>query len=175
MIDRLQSSYQHLEEARASFLKEMQNLPAELLAASNENRWSILQIIAHLITAERLSVMYMQKKIQGMEDAGDTGLWEQVKMSLLIISQRLPLKFKAPRAVVQQTIRATSLQQLEEEWDLVRNDMKALLDKIQPYQSKRKIYKHVVAGKLNASQALRFFHEHFLHHLPQIKRLVNKA
>lgn len=74
MIDRLQSSYQHLEERRASFLKEMQNLPAELLAASNENRWSILQIIAHLITAERLSVMYMQKKIQGIEDAGDTGL-----------------------------------------------------------------------------------------------------
>lgn len=63
--------------------------------------------------------------------------WEHVKMSLLIISQRLPLKFKAPRAVVQQKIRATSLQQLEEEWDLVRNDMKALLDRIQPHQSKR--------------------------------------
>jgi hypothetical protein len=171
MISRLLHSYQLLEENRASLLKEMQSLPAEILTASDGNRWSILQITAHLITAERLSVMYMQKKILGIEKAGDTGLWEELKLGLLIISQRLPLKFKAPQAVVQQTTQATSLQQLEQEWDQVRSEMKALLDRIQPHQSKRKIYKHVVAGKLNASQALRFFHEHILHHLPQVQRL----
>lgn len=168
-------AFNRLSKDKTNLIEMVRNLTSEELNQSIDNGWSILQIIAHLITAERLSVMYMQKKIQGIEDAGDTGLWEEVKMSLLIISQRLPLKFKAPQAVVQETIRATSLQQLEEEWDLVRNDMKALLDRIQPHQSKRKIYKHVVAGKLNASQALRFFHEHFLHHLPQIKRLVKKT
>jgi hypothetical protein len=114
----------------------------------------------------------MQKKIQGIDNAGDTGIWEEVKMVLLVVSQRLPLKFKAPQMVVQQTIQVATLQQVAEEWDQVRYELKQLLEKIPPPHRKRKIYKHVVAGKLNAQQALRFFHEHFIHHLPQINRLL---
>ncbi len=168
----LERLYQKLEDNRVLLLAQIKKLPLQNLTFSAGNQWSILQIIAHLITAERLSVLYMQKKILGIGTAGDTGIWEEFKMGLLIISQRLPLKFKAPQAVVKQTTNATSLQQLEEEWNNVRSELQALLETIQPHQRKRKIYKHVVAGKLNAHQALRFFHEHFLHHLPQIQRLA---
>jgi hypothetical protein len=121
-----------------------------------------------------MSVQYMQKKMQGIDSAGDTGFWEEVKMVLLIVSQRLPLKYKAPQTVVQQTIQATSLQPLAEEWDQVRYELKQLIEKIPPHQSKRKIYRHVVAGRLNAHHALRFFHEHFVHHMPQIERQINQ-
>lgn len=172
MSSRFKKEIERLSVDKTHLIEMVRHLPFDKLIRSINNQWSILQIIAHLVTAERLSVMYMQKKILGIGTAGDTGIWEEFKMGLLIISQRLPLKFKAPQAVVNQTTNATSLQQLEEEWNNVRSELQALLETIQPHQRKRKIYKHVVAGKLNAHQALRFFHEHFLHHLPQIQRLA---
>ena len=173
MDQHLQRSFRKLEKRSTDLLNQLRTHSTEKLSFGPVAHWSVLQIIAHLITAERLSVMYMQKKMLGIDAAGNTGILDELKMGLLIISQRLPLKFKAPPAVVQQTTQATSLQQLEQEWNQVRKDLQALLEKIQPHQRKRKIYKHVVAGKLNAQQALRFFHEHFVHHQPQIKKLIN--
>jgi hypothetical protein len=93
-------------------------------------------------------------------------------MIVIILSQRLPFKFKAPKTVVENTKPSTSLQELEQEWTTVRNELKIVLEKFNDDQIKRKIYKHVVAGKLNIQQTLLFFREHVIHHQQQIKRLL---
>jgi hypothetical protein len=129
-------------------------------------------VIAHLITAERLSIQYLHKKIQAINEVENTGLLEELKMVVLIISQRLPFKFKAPKVVVENTKPYASLQELEKEWTAVRNELKIVLEKFNDDQLKRKIYKHVVAGKLNIQQTLLFFREHIIHHQQQIKRLL---
>jgi hypothetical protein len=54
----------------------------------------------------------------------------------------------------------------------VRNELKTMLEKFGDDQLKRKIYKHVIAGKLNILQTLLFFREHVIHHQQQIKRLL---
>ncbi|MFM7858344.1 MAG: DinB family protein [Flammeovirgaceae bacterium] len=174
MIPPYKTQFDLIETERIQLMRQLSNYSVQQLHFFPKDKWSILQIIAHLITAERLSIMYMKKKIQGIDNASDSGVWEEVKMALLIISQRLPLKFKAPQVVVQQTTQVTTLQQLEEEWNQVRQELNQLLEKIPPQHRKRKIYKHVVLGKLNAQQALRFFHEHFVHHQPQINRLLSQ-
>jgi hypothetical protein len=99
-------------------------------------------------------------------------LLEELKMIVLILSQRLPFKFKAPKVVVENTKPSTSLQELEKEWAAVRNELKTMLEKFGDDQLKRKIYKHVIAGKLNILQTLLFFREHVIHHQQQIKRLL---
>ncbi len=87
-------------------------------------------------------------------------------------SQRLPLKFKAPKVVVDQTSKETDFNKLTEEWDKVRGELKGLLDRIEDRHLKRKIYKHVRVGMLNIQHALKFLGEHVGHHAPQIKRLA---
>ncbi len=171
MNAKLHQLYNSLESQRIKLLDSLKNLPPEKLNYQPEGRWSINQVVAHLITAERMSVMYLTKKIQGIDEVDNTGLIEELKMIGLIISQRLPLKFKAPRVVVENTSHSSDLQQLEQEWNTLRMDLKNLLEKIGDHQIKRKIYKHVRAGKLNIQQALIFFREHIIHHQPQIKRL----
>lgn len=172
MNTKLQLIFDSLETQRNQLFKALNNLAAERLNQQPQNGWSINQVIAHLITAERLSVIYLHKKIQAINEVENTGLIEELKMIALIVSQRLPFKFKAPKVVVENTKSSTSLQELEKEWTAVRNELKAMLEKFGDDQVKRKIYKHVVAGKLNIQQTLLFFREHIIHHQQQIKRLL---
>lgn len=173
MSTKLQKFYNQLENQKDELLTSLSELSIEKLNSAPAGKWSIAQIVAHLITAERLSIQYMQKKIQGIEQAGDAGIVEELKLIVLIISQRLPLRFKAPKMVKESTPTLSTLPELSAQWDSVRADLKQLLEKIPDHLVKRKIYKHVFAGKLNSRQALIFFREHFIHHLPQIQRLTH--
>ncbi len=169
---KLKESFVSLEKQKATLLGDLANLSSDKLNHQKEGRWSINQIIAHLIAGEKLSVAYLQKKIGAINEVDNTGVFEEIKMIALIISQRLPLKFKAPRVVVENTTHSTDMVTLEKEWASVREELRQLLEKVGDDQVKRRIYKHVRAGKLNILHALIFFREHIIHHYPQIRRLM---
>ncbi len=171
-----QKLFDEIESQRKSILDALRHMTADQLNKAPEpGKWSVSQILSHLITAERMSVMYMQKKIQGVAESDDTGLWEEMKINVLKISQRLPgLKFSAPQRVVENTTLYNDHATIIHEWDLVRGELKLLLEKIPAQYVNRRIYRHVLAGYLNARQALIFLREHVTHHAPQIKRLINK-
>lgn len=168
----LQNKFDVLESQRRQLLELVKNVGSEKLNHAPAGKWSINQILAHLITAEKLSVMYIQKKILGITDAKDTGLWEDVKFLILKVSQRLPLKFKAPRTVVENTLSYTSFVELSADWEKTRAELKVLLEKFDDTQTKKRIYKHFLAGRLNIQHALLFLNEHITHHRPQINRLL---
>jgi hypothetical protein len=172
MEPQVQRLYAKIEEQRRVLLAPLRSLSNEKLNAHRPGKWSINQIIAHLITVESLSIQYLNKKILGVNEVDDSRWKEEVKMLLLVISQRMPLKFKAPRVVVEQTSKETDFNKLVQEWDRTRLELKNLLDRIEAQHLKRKIYKHVHAGMLNIQHALKFLIEHVDHHTPQIKRLV---
>ena len=130
--------------------------------------------MAHIITGERLSVQYLNKKILGISEAENSGVVEELKMIVLKLSQRLPFKFKAPRTVVEKTPSYQNLNNLIADWDNARSELKTLLEKFQDDQINKKVYRHVRAGLLNIQHALLFFREHIVHHAPQIKRLIEQ-
>lgn len=173
MNSTIQKRFDLIESQRIELLQLLKKIPSEKLNFQPEGKWSINHIVAHMIAAERLSVMYLTKKIQAINEVEDTGLVEELKMIGLIISQRLPFKFKAPKIVVEHTAKDQDLAQLEGEWIKVRADLKKLLEKISDNHIKRSIYKHVRAGKLNIQHALIFFGEHVIHHRPQINKLLS--
>ncbi|HCW07715.1 MAG TPA: hypothetical protein DGG95_10175 [Cytophagales bacterium] len=170
MNSRLQQLFDSLETQRHELFSSLKDLPAEKLNGHVPDKWSINQIIAHLISAEELSVRYLEKKILGIDQAKDTGVVEEFKMLVLQISQRLPLRFKAPKKVIENTPDETDLKNLIEKWNTVRLQLKDVLEKIGDHQIKRGIYRHVRVGMINIQHALKFFGEHTIHHAPQIKR-----
>jgi hypothetical protein len=91
---------------------------------------------------------------------------------LLKISQRLPLKYKAPSILAESEAEMLSLAEITARWNMVRNDLRIFLEKWEDRHVKKKIYKHAVSGRLNMVHAVSFFREHAMHHLPQIKRLL---
>lgn len=172
LIPQLQPYFNILEADRQQILEKISHLSNEQFHRALPGKWSVSQIVAHLITAERQSLRYMQKKILGISQVGNSGLWEEAKMIVLRWSQRLPLKFKAPRIVVENAPNYHDFDQLKADWDHSREELKQFLEGLSESHFKRKIYRHIRAGRLNVRHALIFFREHFIHHTPQIRRLL---
>ena len=164
--------FKESEKLRKQLLADLKTIgPSDKFFDSPPGKWSISQILTHLIQAERLSLEYMKKKSLGIESAGNTGLIEEIKFQILLLSQELPLKYKAPPVLGN---RPAELQYdvICSEWDLLRAQLGDFLNTIADHHVRRKIYKHPVMGRLNVTQAVRFFDAHLKHHHPQIKRLL---
>ena len=174
MNSNLQQLFDSLELQRASLLKEIKSLSAEKLNKHKPGKWSISQIVAHIITAEQLSNKYLMKKFQAIETFERTGFWEELKSTILTIAQRMPLKFRAPKVVVENIPAFDNVEQMEIAWSNTRQELKELLNQFTNDHLNRKVYKHPVAGKLNIQQALKSLREHLKHHQPQIKKLLKE-
>ncbi len=173
MTKTLEALFDRLEIQRQALFASLTSVSESKLHQAPYGKWSVIQILNHLVSAERLSVMYLQKKIQAIDQTDRSGILEELKMVLLIVSQRLPgLKFKAPKVVVEMTPTSGDLESISKEWERVRAELKSLLEKIPEGKETKLIYKHVRAGRLNTVHALKFFREHIIHHTPQIKKLL---
>lgn len=161
-----------LEKQRHQLLDQVRQFPTVFNDRPGADKWSVHEILAHLITAEKLSVQYIEKKRQGIDMVGNTGLIEELKLGVLKISQRLPLRFTAPKMVVAATPSYSSIEDLTADWDAVRASLKQILEQIQENQLRKKIYKHFILGRLNIVHAVKFLQEHVNHHLPQVIRLL---
>ena len=166
--------FDELELQRSTIINQVKELSNEKFNASpNQQRWSISQIITHIMTAEALSIGYMKKKAKGFDELENSGASESFRLLLLIISQRIPsLKFKAPKVVVENTPAPFTIEEVIKKWDAQRADLKSFIEGIEEKNSKKLIYKHPIAGRFDAYQAMVFFREHIIHHQPQIKRLL---
>jgi len=175
MHHRLEGLFQKIEAQRHSLTDSLIHLPPAQLHVHDEGKWSIHHIVAHLIAAERLSVGYLRKKVQGIEAAPDTGVKEALKMLLLQIAMRLPIKFKAPKVVEEHTRTEAELAELLQDWETVRAELKEILERIEPAHVRRKIYRHVRIGMIDSRQTVAFFYEHVRHHKQQIRRLMKQS
>lgn len=169
-----QTIFNAVERQRAEILSQVKQLPPNrYMLQPSPAKWSIAQILTHIVTSEKLSIGYMKKKMLGIDQLNNSGIAGSLRFTLLQLSQRIPnLKFRAPNVVVANTPHALPIDELISQWDALRNDLKALLESIEEKNVKKAIYKHPLAGRLNAAQATAFFYEHIHHHWPQIKRLL---
>jgi len=154
---------------------QLQYLPDELLNQKpGLEKWSILQVLHHLLIAEKLSAMYVHKKTSsGIDDIPKAPLSGYLRLASLRMTYLLPFKFKAPPAVGDGALPATStLEETLAAWTQNRMRLRELLLALPENALKKAIYKHPIAGKLNAFQMLYFFDLHFRHHLGQIKRTL---
>jgi hypothetical protein len=169
----LEGRFRRLEEDRLQLVQTLMRQPASVLDHRNRpEKWSIGEILMHLLTAERMTIEYMRKKSLGIQQLRNSGLLESVKTGLLILSQRLPLRYRAPEGVRKQTPDVIPLAALSREWQVARQRLKEVLDNIDDHNLHKLIYRHPVVGLLDANQCLIFMRAHFLHHLPQITRLL---
>lgn len=164
-----------LQSSTSTLLKEVSALSSTTYHYKpGIEKWSISQILTHLVTSEKLSVSYMKKKALGMETLDNAGMMEDLKFLALKFSQRIPLKYKAPDVVRNATPTPLSFGELVRTWEEVRSELRDFLDQVQPQDLNKKIYKHPFAGRLSAVHALRFMNEHLIHHRPQIRTIIRQ-
>ena len=175
MNNKLALAFKKIEQRRKRLLDDVAKIPEDVFYFAPSGKWSISQILVHLILAEKLSLQYIKKKSLGISSAGETNFLDDMKYLGLKLSQRLPLKYKAPKVLGESAPEKLPLHDIISRWNNLRSDLESFLETLEDAELHKKIYKHAIAGRLNILHAIDFFNEHLIHHTPQILRLMKGA
>ncbi|MBB6611949.1 DinB family protein [Pontibacter sp. Tf4] len=171
MNPKLEVKYLYLEKSRNKLLKDLQSLDDTLLnTPPAEGKWSIGQIVAHLLQVEQATISYIQRKIQQEEELHTASVRNKLYALLLKLALNSGMKFKAP-AVVATVPDEVDLGKLHQQWDDTRYKLEDLLTELPPALLYKCVFRHPYAGMLSIGQTLTFLQDHFNHHLHQINHI----
>lgn len=160
-----------LESKRNFLIQKLKGLSIdELERKPVADKWCILEIIAHLVLSEELSVGYALNKVSNPEKLQSVKFSSSIKAKLLEYVLKLNIKYKAPKIAKPTNIEELKFDDLIERWAQARQG----LEQISEFPSellKKGVLKHPYTGFMNFDQMLSFIEEHYNHHLKQINIL----
>lgn len=172
MHPQLLENYKELESTRELVMSQLENVDIEILQKKpTPENWSVVQLINHLILAERMSLGYIIKKYPAVGELDEVGLKQNLAMKTMKLAQLSSKKFKAP-APVSQPKEDSSLETLKKEWEKVQVDLKEFLDQYPDKHLKRALYKHPFIGRISLVQMMKVHVYHILRHKAQIDRIL---
>lgn len=174
MDSKLESRFNKLESSRLQLLAELEKRDdKELNFHPGKDKWSVIQVMHHLIIIEQLSIGYINKKLTYRTNIKKSGLGAAIRFFVLKSVLQTPFLFKAPKIVSEVSDNA-GFKETKNQWDQVRKDMKELFDNLPEEFLNKNIFKHALAGKMNIYQMLSFMEEHFKHHVKQVDRITRR-
>lgn len=160
-----------LTSGRNMLLAELDSLSPQQLTTSQNESWSAVQVIEHIIWSETGTLGYMKKKTSsGWEGLPLTGEEENIKSSMLNARLVSEERYKAP-AILPDPEGKKTLPELVNEWNVLRDELVNFVNGLDENFYDRLVFKQPIAGPLNLFQTLEFLNHHLRHHIPQIKRI----
>ncbi len=168
----LQKQFNQLEEDRKKLFNELKSHSDDVINKKpSPEKWSAAEVIAHLITAEEMSLKYLSKKIRDTSKENSEGFKHKYRWLLVQIVFNFNIKFKAPE-IVEPKMGYQSLANLEAKWSDVRNQTLQILQKLNDAEVNKTLWKHALAGKMNLHHMVQFFGVHYNRHKKQIERTL---
>ncbi|HKZ31748.1 MAG TPA: DinB family protein [Vicinamibacteria bacterium] len=161
-----------LEASRRRALDVVGSAPhAALNRPPAPGKWSALQLLHHVVTAEALTLRYIRKKMQAGLALEKAGPASRLRLLALQVTLALPLRIKAP-AVTGDVPAESELGALRARWDEVRSDLDELVRLFPPELLDRLVFRHPYAGRMTLAHALGTLEAHLDHHIPQVERAL---
>jgi len=169
IISELRQKLEIYAQNRLALLDDLANLNDDQLRRKpGPGEWSILQIVQHLVLAERDVMQYLPepKELIARKRNLRARIFYVVVTLILRWNIRVPVPAKdmVPDG-------NTSLSELRQQWDKNLRWFRGYLDSLEPEDLKRAVFSHPVAGPLTAPQAGKLAQLHFDAHLWQIKKV----
>jgi hypothetical protein len=157
-----------LNRRRRALLDELETLPREKLAyKSASNRWSLLQIVEHLVLAEREVLGHPSNGHK--RAAVKRGLRARLAYLLVLLVLRLGLPVPPASPAMVPGERA-SMAELRWRWDENYRWLSAFVDEVKPDRLVHAVFRHPIAGPLTLPQVVHIGQLHFDYHRRQIER-----
>ena len=135
----------------------------------SEDKWSISQIIHHIMLSESQILSSMQWRIANNKI--HHSIWPgMLKLWFLKVRFEILLPMKAPEYVADPV--NTPKSETMQEWSKIRNDWKLYVETLQSDVYKKAVFKHPILGYLNLYLTLQFMTIHLQRHKKQIKNLL---
>lgn len=176
MDTQLEQQFGKLQQSLSQLFMHLDQVPEELMSKCvEEGKWSVLQVMHHVMMAEKGSLAYMRKKLQHFDDRKPpkAGFRELIRSFALTTFLMSPFKAKSPERIAAFP-EQINYNELKITWLQTRKELDAFLEELPNEVLELALYKHPIAGRLNVSQCLNFFQSHFNRHRKQIDRIVSK-
>jgi hypothetical protein len=164
-----------LETSRRRALTAVDDVPgAALNQPPTPKKWSALQVLHHVVTAEALTLGYIRKKMLAGPELERAGPASRLRLLALQVTLALPLRVTAPKLTADVPAEG-ELETLRSRWDDARSGLGALLESFPAELLDRLVFRHPYAGRMTLAHALGTLQAHLDHHIPQVERAVARA
>ena len=166
---RLDKRLQAFDDKRRALLEEMGALdPVTLVARPLAGKWSMLEIIEHLVLAERAVLQGLPELSQLREQERRLKHRFSYAIVMVVLRCSIPVRVPSP-AMIPQGDR--SLGELRRLWDESQEWLRAYIGQLDRRGFRRAVFEHPVAGPLSVKQALHMGQVHLDTHIRQIRKL----
>lgn len=172
MNKKVLNEWQRLENSKAYYEALLKVFtPEQLTFQPDQSSWSMMDVMHHLYTSERISLNFMQNFDFNRKNL-KLGLKAKIKNILLVNSLNSPKKYVAPKVLADNKDKlslSTDAHQFHHQWDDLRIEMNDFLESFPEEKIPYFVFSHPAVGKLNLLQTLQFFNAHLKHHQYQIE------
>jgi hypothetical protein len=164
---RLDERLRAFDAKRRAFLDEMETLePAKLLARPIPGKWSMLEIIEHLMLAERSVFQGLPEPPQlAAREARPTNRFRYLAV-MFVLKNGIRVQVGTPAMLPQG---GRDLAELRRLWDENQTWLRACVDGLDAEGASRAILEHPQAGPINLKQAVAMSDAHLDTHTRQIR------
>jgi len=171
MHDQLERDLEAIDTSRCALLDELGILDGGTLAARPlPGKWSILEIVEHLVLAEREVLQKLPRPSELVELRRGFRTHFTYPMVMLVLRWGIPVKAPSAGMIPMGT---SSLPQLRGQWDESQRWLRAYVAGLDRHGIGRAVFQHPVAGPLTVQQAVHMSQLHILAHTRQIRRLLS--
>ncbi|HEY8234901.1 MAG TPA: DinB family protein [Vicinamibacteria bacterium] len=135
-------------------------------------KWSALQVLHHVVTAEALTLAYIRKKQQAGAALPAASVASRLRLLLVEVALASPLRVRAP-AVTADVPQQLDADGLRARWDDVRRELAALVEAFPNEFIDRLVFRHPYAGRMTLAHALGTLEAHLEHHVRQVERALS--
>jgi len=165
----LENRLQTFDDTRRRLLDEMAALdPALLVAKPIPGKWSMIEIIEHLVLAERAVFKGLPDPSRLVENRRDLGHRGRYLLVMFILTSSIRVRVPSPAMVPQGDRGLAELRRL---WDESQRWLRSCIAHLGPGAGGKAVFEHPIAGPLTVSQAVRMGQVHVEGHVRQIRRL----
>jgi hypothetical protein len=170
MNARSEKMLQAFDQRRCTLLDQVEALSAErLVARPIPGTWSILEIVEHLVLAEREVLQNLAEPSELVARRRGLKAHLAYPMVMVVLKCGIPVKAPSPRMLPKGN---TSLADLRRQWDESQRWFRSYVNALDREGFGRAVFAHPVAGPMNVGQTLHMGQLHVATHSRQIRRLI---
>ena len=175
-LDELNKQVLELSDRYNMLFKELATRNSAALAHQpREGAWNVLEVLQHLYLAEKLSFGYIQKKSLDPSRVPPSKFSTKFKEKFMKAYLKYTPAFTAPKMVNEDHFQADySIQQGEQEFKKLHEDMRAFFNKLPQELLDRNLYKHPVLGRVRLKSMMKFHLAHFDRHHKQMQNNLKR-
>lgn len=177
MKNEIQSSWIRLDQ-KLNDITSLLSENEDWLMTKTDNEWTLLEILHHLFLTEKMSLQYLEYKLEKGGKPKDLSWFQSLKFQFMKRYLRSSRSAKAPSLVDPRSpnVRKTyhNLSALIEDFQQLRSRFKSFLNEKETAYLKKGIFKNPIVGYMSATRMMEFFEEHFDRHRRQTDRRISR-